>query len=77
MPVNFMFLQGEVDLATAAAAAAGAAADDEQPAQPQRLTGSKRKHEAGSTEVAEAAAKQPASKAGGDAGAGEGERAGL
>ena len=74
LPVSFMLLQGQVDLAAAAAAAGP---DGEQPAQPQRLTGSKRKHEAGSTEAAEPAAKQPASEAGGDAGAGEGEGAGL
>lgn len=69
-----MLVQGEVDLA-AAAAAAGAAG--EQPPQPQRLTGSKRKHEAGSTEAAQPAAEQPASAATGDVGAGEGEKAGL
>ena len=74
LPVSFMHLQGEVDLAAAAAAAGP---DGEQPAQPQRLTGSKRKHEVGSTEVAEPAAEQPASEAAGDAGAGEGEEADL
>eukprot|EP00891_Asterochloris_glomerata_P008480 jgi/Astpho2/8480/fgenesh1_pg.00125_%23_4_t len=66
--------KGEVDL-PAAAAAAGAAG--EQPAQPQRLTGGKRKHVAGSTETAEPAAEQPAFEAAGDPGAGPHISAGM